>query len=1261
VLAEAGVSDSFYVIVSGEVRVSQSGRVLRTEGPGEFFGEIGLLSGRAGQCSTTSWCAGSTREGDSPVVAFRRSACVMLTGSSDDGADLGIRLRTCSTCGTAGQPDSAKFCLECGSALAADPTCTSCGLALPPTGRFCPSCGAPRDATAAGPARDATQPRSTARKITSVLFGDLVGFTTISESRDAEEVRELLSAYFDECRAIVSRYGGELEKFIGDAVMAVWGLPVTREDDAERAVRAGLELVERVQALGERINVPGLNMRVGITTAEVAVTLGATGQGMVAGDPVNTAARIQSTAEPGQVWVDETTRNFSSSAIAFDDAGSHTMKGKAEPVPLWKVRAVVASAGGVRGDDLEGALVGRDRELRLIKEVFHRVEETLRPGLLVIDGEPGVGKSRLGWEFFKYIDGFDASVLWHRGRCLSYGEGVAYYALAEAVRGRLAIIAGSEDGELGSRETLQLAMADLVLDADERDWLQPRLAALLGLDSGGSFPREDLYVAWTDFFKYVGLWQSDRVQPVVIVIDDAQYADEGLLAFLEHLLAAADYPIFVLVLARPELLAEHPALVGNRRVTVVHLEPLSTPEMTTLLDGLVSGVPGAIREELVARAAGVPLYAIETVRSLIDQDLVVERNGRRVLADPDAVDLTALTAPASLQALIAARLDTLPPAERRVVDRASVLGLVFSDGGIAALCGDVTDLDQAVSALVRREVLRRDTDRLSADYGNYRFVQGAVRQVAYGMLSRRDRKATHLTVAAAFEAELAQGDGTGFELAPIIAQHYLDAIDAVPSDPDVPDLTRAASDHLERAADRAATLGAPAEAVRHLQMALQRCDADRRLAIQSKLARQLRISGDHGAATEHAAEALKGFEAEGDYLAAAAPAEDLALALVYGEGELARAESVVREQLDRLPDTRESLQARMALVTALAAVVLRKNDNAELKQLGELSLHLAEVSGDPRHIADSWITYALGALNDGLPKLAVTLMERAAELAGEHRALRVRGIALVNLAGYATFENVAVGVRSGREAVSTGRELGDAYLSAYAQANLAFALIHLGEWREALELASAEDARTFMQPESRAFRRIMALAREEEWTDGELEDGGRADDTDAAVDIERALAAHMSGSPEAVALAMQSARRGYADKVADEFWMVWLQASQIIRDHDDRGGLEELLGQVEDGTRPWPASVRTQRARLRAVVGAAGSMPPDDVEANFREALDTAGAWGSALFEAHVRADYGAWLTGQDRRAEGAELTRSAREFYERVGARRWLDALAQH
>ncbi len=1181
-------------------------------------------------------------------------------------------MKTCGACGTSGQDDDASFCFGCGSSLAvADPTCGSCGKELAPDARFCPRCGTPRagsQAAAPAPVAEVVAPKGSARKITSVLFGDLVGFTTLSESRDAEEVRELLTEYFDECRAVINRYGGELEKFIGDAVMAVWGIPVTREDDAERAVRAGLELVERVTALGDRIGMHGLALRVGITTAEVAVTLGATGQGMVAGDPVNTAARIQSTASPGEVWVDETTRAFSSSSISYEDAGSHAMKGKAEPVPLWKVRAVVAGVGGDRRDDaLEAQLVGRDGELRLVKEFFHRVQETLRPGLLVVDGEAGVGKTRLGWEFEKYVDGFQASVLWHRGRCLSYGEGVAYYALAEAVRGRLAVLAGSLDdvGEaaVDNRQLLQRGLTACVPDQTERDWLQPRLAVLLGLDPGAAFPREDLFAAWTTFFKYVGLWQADEPQPIALVIDDAQYADDGLLAFLEHLLAAADFPVFVLALARPELLADHPALVSNRRLTAVHLEPLTSAEMTKLLDAMIVGVPQPIRDELVARSEGIPLYAIETVRALADLNLVEAREGHYVLTDPDAVDLGALTAPASLQALIAARLDTLPADERKLVDRASVLGVAFSAEGLAALCADVPDLEQAVSGLVRREVIRRDTDRLSADYGDYRFVQGAVRQVAYGMLSRRDRKATHLTVARSLEDEF-EGRSDAYELAPIIAQHYLDAIDAVPADADVPDLAQAASDHLERAAERAASLGAPREAAGHLAKALARSAPERRLAIQSKLSRQLRLAGDHDGAIEHATEALKGFDAIGDVVAAAGPAEDLARAIAYGEGtDRSRATTVISDLLDRIPDEPETLRARVALLNAAFTVALVSGDAEECSRLSWQSMALAELIGDPRLIAETMGAVAI-ATTTTMPYLGTVLLQHTAELAAQHRALRPRGLALLNLTDLVSFQDVAAAIRHGRDAVEASTALGEPAVLTFAQMNLSFALQLVGAWDEALELARLEDVLRFTGLAGDVRLRTLMSARGEALTSAEEK---FQDDPESTEDpawpglysLDRALDAAVAGVPEATTLALEAARLSSAAAVVvSDFWPTWLYASEIVCEQRERDALAEILSYVDVRRGPLPAGVVAQRNRLEAALGEHGPMSDDEIEQKYADGLAGMRTWGSTVFEAHTCVDYGRWLERQGRGDEAAPLLARAREVYEQIGARLWLDAL---
>ena len=318
----------------------------------------------------------------------------------------------------------------------------------------------------------------------SVLFCDLVGFTPLSESRDPEAVRELLSRYFEVARTVIGRYGGLVEKFIGDAVMAVWGTPVAAEGDAERAVRAALDLVAAVSELGTGVGAPGLAARAGVVTGEVAVTLGAVGEGMVAGDAVNTAARVQSAAQPGQVLADASTQRLADSAIGFADAGAHQLKGKAEPQRLWRATRVLSGVGGVqRVDGLEAPLVGRDAELRTVKDLFHAVADRKVPRLVVVSGAAGIGKSRLGWEFWKYIDGLAEEVWWHRGRCMSYGEGVAFWALAEIVRQRLGI-AEEDPAETASGKLTQ-GLDRFVPDPGERAYIGPRL----GRAARGYLPR----------------------------------------------------------------------------------------------------------------------------------------------------------------------------------------------------------------------------------------------------------------------------------------------------------------------------------------------------------------------------------------------------------------------------------------------------------------------------------------------------------------------------------------------------------------------------------------------------------------------------------------------------------------------------------------------------------------------------------------------------------------------------------------------------
>src|SRR3954453_18405788 len=331
---------------------------------------------------------------------------------------------------------SAKFCPHCGRPQQA--VCPACAAPLVAAdAAFCGECGTPIAPGVTEPAPQESAKPVAERRVCSVLFADLVGFTPLSEARDPEEVRELLSRYFETARTIVGRYGGVVEKFIGDAVMAVWGTPTATEDDAERAARAGIELVEAVAGLRGEVRVPSLAARAGVVTGEVAVNLDAVGEGMVAGDAVNTAARVEAAAEPGQVLLDEAPFRRAEAGIAFRDAGVRPLKGKAQPVRLWRAGRVLAGIGGVqRLDGLEAPLIGRDGELRIVKDLFHATVARRTPRLVVVTGPAGSGKSRLGWEFEKYLDGIADEVLWHRGRCLSYGDGVAFWAVAEMVRQR---------------------------------------------------------------------------------------------------------------------------------------------------------------------------------------------------------------------------------------------------------------------------------------------------------------------------------------------------------------------------------------------------------------------------------------------------------------------------------------------------------------------------------------------------------------------------------------------------------------------------------------------------------------------------------------------------------------------------------------------------------------------------------------------------------------------------------------------------------
>jgi predicted ATPase len=537
-------------------------------------------------------------------------------------------------------------------------------------------------------------------------------------------------------------------------------------------------------------------------------------EGLVVGDRVNTASRVQSAAEPGSVLVDDVTRALTEESVAYEDAGKHVAKGKSEPLHLWRAVRVVAGVRGSkrRGDGLEPAFVGRDNEFALVKAMLHDSVDRGTARLVTVVGEAGVGKSRLVWEFDKYTDGIAGTLLWHVGRCPRYGDGVAYWALAEVVRARFGI-ADDDPSEVVATKVAD-GLARYLDDPVERDFLIPRVGRLVGLDDGEGLSRDELFSGWRLLLE-----RLSQTAPVVVVVEDAQWADSGLLDFLEHLLEwSAQFPVFVLMATRPELLDRRPGWgSGRRNATLAYLEPLSLGAVALLVDDLVDEMPTELRDRIAERSDGIPLYAVETIRALVDQGRL-ERgvDGRYRVVDDQPLELSV---PASLTALIAARLDALTPAARALVRNLSVHGMTFTRSAAGALSGglDEVTLEALLSDLVHRDVLSVRADPLSPRRGEYQFNQALLQTVAYDTLSKPERRSLHTAAAEHLRSSLPD---EADEAVDVVAAHYLAAMRAgPPDDADGEDLRRRAFDAYQRASERAARLGAPGTAKAALEHA----------------------------------------------------------------------------------------------------------------------------------------------------------------------------------------------------------------------------------------------------------------------------------------------------------------------------------------------------------------------------------------------------------------------------------------------------------
>ncbi len=1143
----------------------------------------------------------------------------------------------CPRC-AAPQEAGRKFCGECGAALGG--ACPACATWNAPGVKFCGECGSAFQASSAsGPTVIAEASATAERRLVSVLFADLVGFTTISEVRDAEAVRELLGRYFETATSIIGTYGGSIEKFIGDAVMAVWGAPTAHEDDAERAVRAALDLVEAVRRLGEESDAP-LQLRAGVLTGEAAVTLGASNQGMVAGDLVNSASRLQSVAQPGTVLVGERTYQAASGAIAFETAGDQVLKGKAAPLRSYRALRVVGRRGGAgRSEQLEAPFVGRGRELRLLKDFHVATAAERRPRLVSISGQGGIGKSRLVWEFQKYLDGLTEVLYWHQGRSPAYGEGISFWALAEMVRGRTGISESEEP--VSARGKLSRFLGEWIRDESERQWLEPRLLQLLGVETSAERPSsESLFAAWRIFFERI----AER-GVVVMVFEDLQWADDGLLDFIDHVLDwSRDHPLYLITLARPELFDRSDWGLGRRSFTSLGLDPLDDESMRALLGGLVPGLPEGVTRRVLERAEGVPLYAVETVRMLVAEGKVAEVDG---IYQPVG-DLSDLSVPASLHALIAARLDALEPADRGLLHAASVIGKTFSVEAAAAVYGQpAPEITPRLRGLVRREMLTLEADTRSPEQGQYGFVQGLIREVAYGTLARRDRARLHLAAARYFETFEDEG------IAGAVAEHYVAAYRALPEGPEGATVAALAREALKAASKRARSLGSFAPAMRFCEQALE---------VTSDLEEQRQLHAWAGSSGLNAGllhEAMAHMDSAVDLTRQVGTRRQLLHALTQS--------ALARGVIGLIDESREILEPARAEYADLADTPEFVRLNAELARMYMLSarsadavrvvdetLPAAERLQLTREILALLVTRGPSLSNLGRLREAIVTLVGAVSVGASRAIPEVELRAQVNLSYAAAADDPLLGYSSAKNGLALARHLGYRSHGFYLLGNATDSAIRIGDWDWAL--AELEEAVAALSTDVMAvIRRAQIRGLRGENVADDLHDAAEAvahlSDAQAPVTVDE-VSGQVALAQGAFADALQHSQRSYRRLNApDSAALPWAAraAAWLGRTAD----LTEARDLIAEQPGRVPAVAQTE---VTSALAALEGRTPDAV-AGFVEATRGWQELGLA-FEAAMCALNHVLLLGCADDA-GRQAADEATATFERLGAKPLLKLLA--
>jgi class 3 adenylate cyclase len=827
--------------------------------------------------------------------------------------------------------------------------CPACRATPPDGARFCPSCGTRLVASA---------PQATERKVVTTLFADLVGFTALGERHDPEDIDAALRGFYGLARTIVERFGGVVEKFIGDAVVGLFGVPLAHEDDAERAVRAALDLIAHLHELPP-VGEEKLQVRCAVNTGPALVWLGArpeTGEGVLVGDAVNTAARLLSDAPPMGVVVGELTQRLSSRGIAYEMMAPRAAKGKERPVERWLARGRVARRGADPRPLTAAPMIGREVELATLDALLAKAMASSTPQFALVSGEAGIGKSRLIGEFFRLVDERpNCFVQWRQASCPPYGDDLSFWVLREIVSSHGGIL------RTDSPEVVDEKLAAILPDPDD-EWMRARLRALVGL-KGPPVDRDENFTAWLRFLEAMA-----AKLPTVLVVEDVHWASEPTLAFLGHVVRSASaVPLLVIGSARPEFLDAHDQLRAYRdRVTELHLGALNREDSRRLVGNLT---PIAARDDLsesVAEACGGnPLFAEELAWLLSERGLPTDDPG-----------LSGASRPHVIAALMAARVDTLPREQRAVLADASVLGDAFWPGALAAL-GD-TDrpaVDAALARLEAREFVRRRAESTHPDEAQYTFWHTLARDVVYGQLTRDSRAEKHERAAIWFEGHTSQPAG---DLADVLAHHYLTALQMRRELKDEEAATRLvgpAAKHLHDAGAKAVSLDL-ASATRFLQQArdLLPPDHPQRPRTDLLLGKTLAQRGESNEAHRVLQEAIDGFIQLGSLRDAAVATSELSMMTWYMDGDR-RYEEFSAQALRLLPDDEPCAELVLVLETC-AAVHARHFDSPAVLALADRAIDLAAALGlDPPVRAMHYRAVALCDLGDatGLSDIRRTL------------------------------------------------------------------------------------------------------------------------------------------------------------------------------------------------------------------------------------------------------------------------------------------------